>query len=229
MMRQRHLRLLASLTALTLLFAVPALAQAEEIDKEMEVDLETIMMDDGCLLMGGPGYCLLAMGEEGEMEMGEFEGWPLMGGAGGPMRMGGAGCPMYMGGPGCCAMLDLTEQQQKRLQEMRTASAEQMFEMKNELGKLRIDLRSLILSETPDQRKIERMIDQIGELQTKIMKQRVRNRLEMRNVLTPEQWEKWRKFAMSCPHGHRQIRMHRMKGPEGMMKKEIMMKMEKGE
>jgi len=99
-------------------------------------------------------------------------------------------------GPGMPEMiekLNLSDQQQEQLQDMRLANQKEMIPLRADIKLLRLELQELI-SNDASRSEIDNKIDQISEARKAIQKKRVGHRLDMRQVLTPEQRKQWDKM-----------------------------------
>lgn len=103
-------------------------------------------------------------------------------------------------GPGACgpgnfpgawvAALELTPEQIQKMQAMREAHWQEIAPLQNELVSKRLELRSLWLQPNPDQEKILAKQRELSALVAKIQEKATKHRLEMRQILTPEQQTK---------------------------------------
>jgi len=95
--------------------------------------------------------------------------------------------------------LNLTEEQQKRLEENRKKQYEIMAELfkalKEEREKLRIELEK---SDT-NREKIKPIVENIKSLQAKILDQRIEGIFAIREILTPEQLNKFIELTKNRP------------------------------
>jgi len=130
-------------------------------------------------------------------------------GAGGP-GTGGFGGGARCDGPRAelraermAQILDLTEQQQADIEQLREQHREKVGDTRREIQKLRLEMGLLRLEDQPDKTKMERIVRRMGELKTDIQLERLDHRFEMRKLLTPEQIEKF-------------DRMRPMRGRDGM-------------
>lgn len=118
----------------------------------------------------------------------------------GPGRRGG-GCfdgPGF-GGPhggfdgpagrldGLCQLLDLTEEQTGRIQELRDENRAAMLEMRKDMARLRNEKQGEMLADEPDRGKVLDLVGQMGELRTKMQSRRMEMRWAVRDLLTDEQ------------------------------------------
>jgi len=84
-------------------------------------------------------------------------------------------------------MLDLTEDQQARMNELRLERSETLKPLNTELQKVRIDYRSLITETEKDLDAINENIDKQTDLQNEIMKSNILFRKKMEDILTDGQ------------------------------------------
>lgn len=82
---------------------------------------------------------------------------------------------------------NLTEAQQTKITKIRTTHMKISNNLRNQLKEKRAHLQTLQSTDTPNQKDIDNTIDEITELQNKLMKNRTAMRLEIRNQLTDEQ------------------------------------------
>ncbi len=87
-----------------------------------------------------------------------------------------------------CAMIpDLTEEQQAQLKSLRLKQMESATRHRNQVDELRAKKRTLMTQATPDQRELDRVIDQMTAMQNTWMKESVKHRQAIRELLTEEQ------------------------------------------
>lgn len=96
--------------------------------------------------------------------------------------------------------LGLTDEQVKKLTELRTKHLNEVSKIVAELAAKRAELRTLWLAEKPDEKRIRELTEQIAKLQAELATERTNFQLEVRKILTPEQLSKLlllskRKFA----------------------------------
>ncbi len=89
--------------------------------------------------------------------------------------------------------LELTPEQQAKFDEIRKARQEEVKAFREEMGKLRPQLREAMTDPQADQKKIDGLIDQLSQVRAAHFKSTVRTRKDLEKVLTPEQLEKFRK------------------------------------
>ena len=94
----------------------------------------------------------------------------------------------------CCMMmgkvLDLTPEQQNKIQKMKLEHQKVMIPVKAELQKQKLELKTLMMNPT-ERKKIDAKIDEIGKIHAEIQKKCVSHRLAVRNLLTDEQKTKF--------------------------------------
>jgi len=86
--------------------------------------------------------------------------------------------------------LNLSEDQIEQLQDLRLEHQKEMLEMRNTLQTKRLELQTQLLSEKPDRVKINSLVEEMGELWTDMQKKAIDYQIRMREILTPEQWDK---------------------------------------
>jgi Spy/CpxP family protein refolding chaperone len=82
---------------------------------------------------------------------------------------------------------DLTQEQQTKLTELRTAHMKEMMQLRNQLQEKKAHLNTLRTSDKPNMTEIDKIIDEIGTLKIKMMKQRERFFQSVRKELTDDQ------------------------------------------
>lgn len=118
---------------------------------------------------------------------------------GGPGRghaRGGLDC-----GPGCdreiqaIQALDLNAEQTAKIRDLREAHFRDIKPLRDRMFSKRGELRLLWLQKTPDREKIVSMQKEIGSLRDQMQEKMTGHRLDMFNVLTPEQKTKIQAFV----------------------------------
>jgi len=107
----------------------------------------------------------------------------------------------------CNGISDLTEQQSKQLQTLRTAQAQDMLTYRNQLGEKRARLRTLQTAENPDMKAINTTIEEMGAIKITKNKKRAAHKQEVRKILTPEQ-----RTQFDMRNGNRGHKGHRGNG-----------------
>ncbi len=99
----------------------------------------------------------------------------------------GQGCMDGDRGRPMMAQLDLTEEQQTAVDALREKGRAGMIENRKDMARLDNQLEGLMLQDRPDAKKVEKMVRRIGDLKTDMRVQRMDTRLEIRELLTPDQ------------------------------------------
>ena len=96
---------------------------------------------------------------------------------------------------GTTAIPNLTAEQSSKLQALQKAQLDEMAPLQQDLLKKKMDLRSLWLTQTPDQAKITALQKEILNLQSQLQEKGTNFNLEVRKVLTPEQQAQMASFG----------------------------------
>ncbi|MCP2619015.1 Spy/CpxP family protein refolding chaperone [Candidatus Aminicenantes bacterium AC-335-A11] len=91
-------------------------------------------------------------------------------------------------------LIDLTEEQKSKLEELRKRRVEQLLDFHDKMGELRLKLKELLKDPEADEKEIESLIDEISKLKAEHFKGMLRHKKEIRAILTPEQLEKLNKL-----------------------------------
>jgi Spy/CpxP family protein refolding chaperone len=92
--------------------------------------------------------------------------------------------------------LNLTPQQRDQLMMKNGTAMRMMLEAHNQLRLDMFDLSMELRKPMMDQTKIDKLIDAVAGTQRQILADRVKSMEEMKNVLTAEQWNKFRHMGM---------------------------------
>lgn len=94
----------------------------------------------------------------------------------------------------CCKMSEhkgmipgLSEDQQEQIKALRVKHMEAMKPLRNELGEKKARLRTLTTADKVNMTEVNKVIDDIGKMQTQMMKLKVQHRQEIRKLLNNEQ------------------------------------------
>ena len=90
--------------------------------------------------------------------------------------------------------LDLTAEQAKALRDLRGARAEERKAFRDEMARLRTEMRELAKDPQANRAKLGALIDRTAKLRAEREKAAFRGRIEWDKILTPEQREKMRSF-----------------------------------
>ena len=108
------------------------------------------------------------------------------------------------------ARLELTDEQRAKVEEIREAGEVERTKLEKEAMKARHELRGEFLKDEPDRKRVRALVQQIGDIRTKMEIQRAEHRLTIRDLLTPEQRDRF--VTMGGPRGVGAF------GPRGPMK-----------
>jgi Spy/CpxP family protein refolding chaperone len=125
----------------------------------------------------------------------------------GPGYGGGYGMGPGYGSP---AIPNLTAEQSSKIQALQKAHLDEIAPLREELFKKSTELRSLWLSQNPDQAAITAKQKEILNLQTQLQEKGTNLRLETRKLLTPEQQAQLGTFGYGMGFGSGMGKMGRM-------------------
>jgi len=119
-----------------------------------------------------------------------------------------------------CNIPNLTEDQQKKLEKMRTSNMKEMLQSRNAMAESRARLNTLRTADKADMNAINKVIDEMGANRTKMMKKKEAHRQEVRQILTDEQrvYFDSRKRGSHKGNGHGNKMGMNGKGKRGCMK-----------
>ncbi len=98
--------------------------------------------------------------------------------------------------------LELTDEQAAAIEAIRTAGRENGVALHKEMMRLRNELEGEMLKDEPSEKTALNLVDKIGDLKTEIQSIRLKNRLEVRRQLTPQQLDKMLMLHGSSDRGH---------------------------
>jgi len=107
--------------------------------------------------------------------------------------------------------LNLTEQQQKDVDQIHNEALRQGIDRTAEIAKARVDLRQLVRAEKPDQSAIERKMKEIETLRSAAQSHRLNAWFNINKLLNAEQQKIWKKNL------ERRMEMSRRMGMRGRM------------
>jgi Spy/CpxP family protein refolding chaperone len=116
------------------------------------------------------------------------QGWGR--GAGMGQGPGPGPCAPGYGPGGWAAALNLTPEQTQKMQTLRETHFKETIPLRNEIMSKKIELQSLWIQANPDQEKILAKQREINAVKAQLQEKAIKHRLEMRQVLTPEQQAK---------------------------------------
>ncbi|MBN2602042.1 MAG: periplasmic heavy metal sensor [Candidatus Marinimicrobia bacterium] len=91
-----------------------------------------------------------------------------------------------------CKMLNLTEEQQKKMDDMRVAHQKEMIPLQADIKLADIELGELIRAGDTS-KKLDAAIKKVNDLKAKQFEKQVKHRMEVASILTDEQKAIWRK------------------------------------
>jgi Spy/CpxP family protein refolding chaperone len=86
--------------------------------------------------------------------------------------------------------LNLTAEQEQKLQTMRDSSKRELFSMRNELKTAVWDIQDEFKKDTVDKNKINALTDKMADIEKQIIKIRTEHMFKLKEILTPEQFKK---------------------------------------
>ncbi len=99
--------------------------------------------------------------------------------------------------------LELTDDQQAKINEMRVAHFSATQELRDQLKTEQVKLDDLMNNDQIDQKSIEKTVNKMGEIRTELMLARVNHRIEVRSILNDEQKMKFDMMARHHGPKHR--------------------------
>lgn len=90
-------------------------------------------------------------------------------------------------GPRMMQVLDLTAEQETKMQEIRLKFRKETLPLRTKLQSLRGDLKLEMTAEKFDEGKVEKIVEQMQEVRTEMQMKRILHKQAVREILTPEQ------------------------------------------
>ena len=121
-------------------------------------------------------------------------------GMGGGMAGMGRGLGSFSNnnGPGRIGQyLGLSTKQQQQMHDLQFAFMKKTLDTRDALSKKRLERKALLESDPVEWTKVDQLTDEIAKLEATIEKGKVRQRAEVKKILTPEQLQKFN--SMNCP------------------------------
>ncbi|MDD8031648.1 MAG: Spy/CpxP family protein refolding chaperone [Acidobacteriota bacterium] len=114
--------------------------------------------------------------------------------------------------------LQLTPEQEKKLEELRQARQEEAKAFQEKRAKLSEDFRKLMEDPKTDEKKVNSLIDEMAKLRADRMKTMFKHRKEWEKILTPEQLQKLEEYRKDARlKDHRSMSPRRRMATRGMM------------
>lgn len=109
--------------------------------------------------------------------------------------------------------LNLTEEQKKDVDKIRTDMEKQVIAQNAKLATARVDLHQLFKADNPDRSAIEKKLNDIASLGVQLHLIKIDAWFSINKLLTPEQQKTWKKVLENAPAMHRKMMDHRGKHP----------------
>lgn len=116
-------------------------------------------------------------------------------------------------------LLDLSEEQQEKMTDMRLKMKKEILPLQSEIAQLRSHIRLELTAEKFDESKVSKLNEKVSQLHQQIQMKRILHRRQVRDILTPEQQKNYDlhllsrgKEAWSGPH--RSPAMHGPRPPK---------------
>ena len=87
--------------------------------------------------------------------------------------------------------LDLSIKQRQKLHRINIDFLKDTIDLNDEAGQLQLKRHALMEEDPVDLKKVDQLTDKIATVRAKLHKKRIRKRLAIRKILTPEQQEKY--------------------------------------
>lgn len=100
-------------------------------------------------------------------------------------------------GPGLDRMLDLSEEQEAKIQDLRLQHQKEMLPLRSQLESLGNDLKLAMTADKFDKAKAEKIINEMEKIRTRLHLARVLHQQAVRELLTPEQRKKFDMHLLS--------------------------------
>lgn len=109
--------------------------------------------------------------------------------------------------------LNLTEEQKKEVDKIRTDMEKQTIAQHAKLATARVDLHQLFKADNPDRSAIEKKMNEMADLGVRLHMIKIDAWFSVNKLLTPEQQKTWKKVLENAPAMHRKMMDHRGKHP----------------
>lgn len=98
-------------------------------------------------------------------------------------------------------MLNLTQDQVNKLSDMRLAMQKEMLPLRNQMITLRGDLKLELVADNFNQRKVNKLVDQISDVRKQMNLKRISHMRDVRSILTPDQQKTFDLMIMQNKRG----------------------------
>jgi Spy/CpxP family protein refolding chaperone len=103
----------------------------------------------------------------------------------------------------------LGDEQIAEIEQLRYEADRARLDLRHAIEKVRLDLEQAMQADRPDEKAVFALIDRLGELETRLKKNRIGLMLDIRKLLTPEQWQKMEALHARHKMRRRSRRMRR--------------------
>ncbi|MEO0180365.1 MAG: Spy/CpxP family protein refolding chaperone [candidate division WOR-3 bacterium] len=114
------------------------------------------------------------------------------------LTMGGPGFGLLMN-PWVQEEIGLTPEQAEKLTSILADHITSTAGIRAEIAAKRLELSAELGKDKPDMKKVEKLIGEIGDLHAKLMMERIRAEIAIRNILSDEQKAKLRELKLGHP------------------------------
>ncbi|MEO0232435.1 MAG: Spy/CpxP family protein refolding chaperone [candidate division WOR-3 bacterium] len=101
--------------------------------------------------------------------------------------------------PSVLEELSLSEEQKEKIKDIHFSNEKAAEEIKSKIRIKEIELRKILFEKKPDIKTVENKIKEIGELNTDLRILKMRKFFQIKEVLTEEQWEKFKEIVSQRP------------------------------
>jgi len=106
----------------------------------------------------------------------------------------------------------LSDKQIDQIHDLQYKADREKIDIHHELQRARLDLEQMMRADKPDRARVLAQVDKIGALETKLKKNRVGLMLQIRGLVTPEQWRKMESLHAEHKMNRKARRMRRRMG-----------------
>jgi Spy/CpxP family protein refolding chaperone len=118
---------------------------------------------------------------------------------GGPMMRGGE--MQAQRGPGMMGMLNLTDEQRTKVEDLMTQHQREAIPVHAQLQKLQADLKLEITADKYDAGKVKGILSEVSKLTSDMASKRIAHQRAIRDLLTPEQRKQFDRHILAGPQG----------------------------
>lgn len=101
------------------------------------------------------------------------------------------------------AELNLTAEQQKQFDKLHSDHQKKQIELRSKVQTLRIELRDLMREDSPDKKKVDGKIAEVGKIRTDMKLNHSAFWFDVNKILTPEQQKMWKERFARAAYGGR--------------------------